>query len=225
MPVGPRRAFILDSILPRVVPSKEGDARWKLLSTTRQAVGTSCALLPRFVAKELGVHDANAADGLLDYGLATMRNAALKESAWRHCVPGSDTRPQPGDFYMLCTGGALHASGCNCVFTMPSRSDIAAIYREFKNDAAKIQNALQNRFYRHYKGAKIEHIGIIRSAEGGIWTTADTGQGAGQEAKEVMRTWDGATGMLRGELDGVGGRPMRFLCGWLDVDNYPFVNH
>lgn len=225
MPVGTRRAFILDSILPRVVPSREGDSRWKLLSTTKQTVGTSCALLPRFVAKELGVHDSNATDGLLDYGLATMRNAALKENAWRHCQPGSDKRPQPGDFYMLCTGGALHASGCNCIFAMPSRSEITGIYREFKNDAAKIQNALQNRFYRRYKGAKIEHVGIIKSAEGGIWTTADAGQGAGQECKEVQRTWDGTTGMLRGELDGVGGRPMRFLCGWLDVDNYPFVNH
>lgn len=132
MPVGPRRAFILDPILPRVVPSREGDSRWKLLSTTKQTVGTSCALLPRFVAKEPGVHDQDAADGLLDYGLATMRNAALKQNAWRHCQPGSDRRPRPGDFYMLCTGG---------------------------------------------------------------------------------------------ELDGVGGRPMRFLCGWLDVDNYPFVNH
>jgi hypothetical protein len=48
------------------VPSREGDRRWPLLSTTKQTVGTSCALLPRFVAKELGVHDANATDGLPD---------------------------------------------------------------------------------------------------------------------------------------------------------------
>jgi hypothetical protein len=154
-----------------------------------------------------------------------MRNAALTANAWRHHLPGSDSRPQPGDFYMLCTGGASHATGCNCVFTLPSRSETAAIYREFKNDAAKIQDALQKRYHRHYKGAKIEHVGIIKSAEGGIWITADTGQGAGQECKEVQRSWDATTGMLRGELDGVGGRPMRFLCGWLDVESYPFVKH
>jgi hypothetical protein len=225
MLVGPRRTYIINSILPRVVPSQQGDNRWKLLTTTAQTVGTSCALLPRFVANELGVHSANASDGLLDYGLATMRNAGIKAGAWRHYTPGSDRRPNPGDLYMLCTGGALHASGCNCLVPLPSKPEVLAIRREFNNDAAKIQKALQDRYYRLYTGSKIEHVGVIKSAQGGTWITADAGQGAGQECREVQRTWNAATGMLRGEMDGHGGRPMRFLCGWLDVDNYPFMNH
>jgi hypothetical protein len=227
MPVGTRRTYIMDSILPRVVPSRQGDARWALLTTTVQTVGTSCALLPRFVAQQLGVHPSNEKDGLLDYGLVTIRNAGIKAGAWRHFTPGNTKRPMPGDFYLLCTGGARHETGCNCVFELPTTAQVAAIRREFNNDAAKVQAALQSRYYSRNKGARIEHVGVIRRPEGDVWTTADSGQGAAtaQECRDVHRGWDQASGQLRGELDGVGNRPLRFLCGWLDVDNYPFVNH
>jgi hypothetical protein len=82
----------------------------------------------------------------------------------------------------------------------------------------------------------IEHVGIIVSAEGTLWKTADAGQPGGQilvngvpkniqAAKYCDRKFDTATGLLVGEFDGKGGRPMRRLCGWVDVDKFPFLKY
>jgi hypothetical protein len=226
-PVGPRRDYIVNSLLPQVVPSAQGDKRWEKMSTTKQTVGTSCALLPRFVAQDLGVHPSNEKDGLLDYGLATIRNAGIKAGAWRHFTPGSDKRPLPGDIYMLCTGGSRHQTGCNCVFEMPTAAQVNQIRRDASNDAAKVQRLLQERFYSKNKGAAIMHVGIIVKPAGNLWKTADAGQGSASHPKcdYVFRVCDATTGQLGGEVNAAGDRPLRFLCGWLDVDNYPFVNH
>jgi len=46
-----------------------------------------------------------------------------------------------------------------------------------------------------------------------------------QAAKYCDRKFDTATGLLVGEYDGKGGRPMRRLCGWMDVDKFPFLKY
>lgn len=208
-----RRDDILNRIIPMVVPSVYPEEKFKKLDKWKPGDKyTTCGALPTFVARQLGVPEANAKDGLLDYGLLTMRNAAITAGAWVH--HNTEARafaarigmldqcrmPKPGDFYMLCSG-IRHESGCNC-WASPK-----------KGDEGK------------YRGGGIEHVGIIKQIISPTqWLTADAGQTKGgmQAADYVSRTFDPVTGFMTGEV-GREGRPMRRLCGWLDVDQYPFL--
>lgn len=62
----------------------------------------------------------------------------------------------------------------------------------------------------------IDHVGVIVSASGSTWETADAGQGTllEQQAAYVNREYDSGAVTLGGPL---GGRP---LAGWLDIDAY-----
>jgi hypothetical protein len=206
-----RRRYVLDVIVPQVVPSSYGDAKFKLIDAN-WAPGkgyTTCGGLTSHVTNQLGVTPKLIAEGIIGSGLASLRDAALKQNAWVHHdltlrnlatgmnLEGSMNRPKPGDLYMLCSGEeSSHKTFCNHLST-------------------KV----------HGRVAKIEHVGVIISAQGTVWKTADAGQPNGnvQCAKYCDRTFNPATGLLTGEYDGKGGRPMRRLCGWLDIDKYPFT--
>lgn len=60
---------------------------------------------------------------------------------------------------------------------------------------------------------KFQHVGIIVSAEGSEWITADGGQGDGYQGGFVKRTFEGS-----GEMTGEFGNKAR-LKGWVDLDN------
>ena len=209
-----RRDTILDHIIKEVVPSYYPDAKFKRIDANwKPGAGyTTCGALPTFVAKALKVRPENEKDGLLDYGLASMRNAGIRAGAWIHhdmtlrklaAGMGMSEQmrlPKPGDFYMLCSGDR-HDAGCN---------HIAPVKKEELHK---------------YRGGTIEHVGIIVSTNGTTWKTADAGQSNGnlQCALYVDRTFDPVTGFMTGEQNRQG-KPMRRLCGWLDVDAYPFLD-
>lgn len=203
MTLSARRKKILQVILPAVVPSRYGSAAFRRIDAgwAPGKAHTTCGGLPALVARELGLAPEVKKEGLGIGGLAGMRSAAVMRRAWRHNAmkPGSSERPKPGDFYLLCSG-PRHDLGCNCVApTDPEKSYL-------------------------YKGAKVEHVGIIVDATGTLWKTADAGQGNSavtQEALYVMRNFNPFTGFMTGEANRLG-KPMRRLCGWLDVDAYPF---
>ena len=208
-----RRRYVLDVIVPQVVPSAYGDAKFKLIDAN-WAPGkgyTTCGGLPAHVANQLGVTGKSRADGITGSGLTSMRDAGIKAGAWVHHdvtlrtlasgmnLETSMNRPKPGDFYMLCSGDiSRHNSFCNHLSTKA-----------------------------YGRGAAVEHVGVIVNSTGNVWKTADAGQPSGdvQAALYCDRTFNPSTGLLVGEYDGKGGRPMRRLCGWLDIDKYPFLKY
>lgn len=207
MALSARRERILKVILPPVVPSAyPSEAFSKIDKNWKPGAGyTTCGGLPTYVAKQLGITPALEKEGLGLFGLATIRNAGIKQGAWRHhdmklrtlanAMHLEMARPRQGDFYMLCSGDR-HDTGCNC---------IAPVKKEE---------------YHKYRGAKVEHVGVIIDASSNVWKTADAGQ-PGESAQYVTRTFDPVSGFMTGEANREG-KPMRRLCGWLDVDAYPF---
>jgi len=71
------------------------------------------------------------------------------------------------------------------------------------------------------KGGIITHVGVIVSADGDTWQTADAGQGTriNQAVAFVNRAYDDDRGTL-GPPDGMTAPP-RYLTGWLDIDREP----
>lgn len=207
-----RRRHVLGIIVPQVVPSTYGDAKFKRIdSKWKPGAGyTTCGGLPSHVANQLGVTEKCKAQGILGSGLTSMRDCAIMQNAWVHndlarffandaITGGTANRPKPGDLYMLCSGeDSAHKTNCVCLST-------------------KTKGRL----------AAVEHVGVIVSARGTLWKTADAGQNNGpvQCARYCDRTFNPATGWLTGESDGKGGKPMRRLCGWLDIDKYPFIKY
>lgn len=206
-----RRRQIVNVMLPRMKDACIGDPRFKEIDTHwfKGCGYTTCGGLPSYVATQLGLQPQVARDGLNSSGLASMRNAAIMAGAWHHngttlrnigSAMGLETaRPKPGDFYMLCSGDR-HDAGCNAI--CPTKNE--ELYK--------------------YKGAAIEHVGVILSSSGSVWRTMDAGQSGPltQCVREMVRNFDAATGFMTGET-GRAGKPMRRLCGWLDVDKYPFL--
>ena len=214
--LSPRRRRILMQIVPSVVPSHYGQRAFKNIDAgwAPGAGYTTCGGLPALVGTRLGVNLAMRLEGMGGGGLLSMRNAALKRGAWVHACrhenaphgraiaapPG--TLPKPGDLYMLCSGPG-HDRGC----CLPQRT------KEGDPTPAAL-------------GAKIEHVGVIVEARAGEdWSTADAGQGNAtfQMAVYMQRRYSPVTGYMTGEATAAG-RPMRRLCGWVDVDRYPFLD-
>ena len=208
-----RRKRILEQILPEVVPSAYGDAKFTRLDKNwKPGAGyTTCGALPTFVAERIGMAPHIAREGLGRYGLSSMRDGGILRGAWRHhnmvlrslgaAMGLEPARPRPGDFYLLCSGDG-HDTGCCTIYPSDPKKEW------------------------QYKGAKVEHVGVIVDASGGIWTTADAGQPGpnnGQAALYVKRNFDATTGFMTGEANRAG-KPMRRLCGWLDVDAFPFAD-
>ncbi len=198
-----RRERTLRRIVPTVVPSVYGSKAFRSIDANWEPGKgyTTCGGLPAYVAQQLGVTLAQRKQGIGSYGLAGLRNAGIINRAWVHVSTRDRTlqhrRPRPGDFYMLCSGGK-HEYGC-CRIAPPDGSN------------------------KPYLGAKVEHVGVIVDAETALWKTADAGQGYPiQEAKYVLRHFNSATGEMTGEQNRQG-RPMRRLCGWLDLDAFPFL--
>lgn len=214
MTLSRRRRRILDAIVPSVVPSASGTPTFRKIdaSWVPNAGYTTCGGLPAYVAGRLGLLPAGAATRIdTGAGLAGMRNAGIATGSWVHngtaerrraIMAGRPVpRPRPGDFYLLCSGSAeRHEAGCNCIAPV-------------KPEEAK-----------NYRGATVEHVGIIVSAEENLWRTADAGQGNQQVqfARYVWRQFNPATQQITGESDKFG-KPMRRLCGWIDVDRFPFL--
>lgn len=209
MELSRRRQKILQIILPQVVPSAYGSKAFKRIDAgwAPGAGYTTCGGLPAFVARQLGLDAAGEKTGIGIGGLAGMRNAGIVTKSWVHNgtaerrnAGAAAMRPKPGDFYLLCSGDSgRHESGCNCI--SPVRPED----------------------YHKWRGAKVEHVGVIVSAEGQFWKTADAGQGGSQQqmALYVYRQFHPVTQQITGESDKYG-KPMRRLCGWLDVDRFPF---
>jgi hypothetical protein len=64
--------------------------------------------------------------------------------------------------------------------------------------------------------AYITHVGVILSAEGNQWVTADMGQGSGYSGKiDVKREYRPADNTLTGEK-----KDWRPVYGWIDIDAY-----
>lgn len=214
--LSPRRRRILMQIVPSVVPSYAGTPAFRNIDAG-WAPGkehTTCGGLPAPVASRLGVTTAMRLEGIAGGGLTSLRNAALKRGAWVHACrhagayhgraiaapPG--TLPKPGDLYMLCSGPG-HDRGC-CLPQRVADTDPwpAAV------------------------GAKVEHVGVVVDpSPSGLWLTADAGQGNSQMqmALYVSRQYRRGMGTMTGEVV-VTGRPMKRLCGWVDVDRYPFLD-
>lgn len=206
-----RRRQIVNVILPPMKDVCIGNPKFRNIDSgwTVGCGYTTCGGLPAYVARELGLQPQVAKDGLNIGGLVGMRNAAIKAGAWFHNETIVRTigrgmgleprRPKPGDFYLLCSGDR-HDAGCNCI----SPEKPAEQYL--------------------YKGATVEHVGVIVDSNGPVWKTMDAGQNgpATQCVRLMSRNFDAATGFMTGEA-GRAGKPMRRLCGWLDVDAYPFV--
>lgn len=70
-------------------------------------------------------------------------------------------------------------------------------------------------------GSGYAHVGVIESADGSTWTTADAGQGPrlSPRAEYVERTYDPATNLLTRADDP---SSARVLVGWIDLDRWPF---
>ena len=81
-----RRRHVLGIIVPEVVPSTYGDAKFKRIdSKWKPGAGyTTCGGLPSHVANQLGVTEKCKAQGILGSGLASMRDAAMMQNAWVH---------------------------------------------------------------------------------------------------------------------------------------------
>ncbi len=64
----------------------------------------------------------------------------------------------------------------------------------------------------------VAHTGVILSADGNVWTTADAGQGPREKprAERVQRAYDAA------DLTLSRGADRRKLLGWIDLDAWPF---
>lgn len=209
--LSPRRRRIICEIIPSVVPSTYGSAAFREIDGNYApgAGYTTCGGLPALVAQHLGVSLEQRKQGMGGYGLTGVRNAAIRNGCWVHAgdCPGNaavtsaplGTRPRPGDIYILCSGSG-HDFGC------------CTLQRETEQDP-----------FPAHAGAHVEHIGIIvdPSCEP-LWVTADAGQGSDvQYADYIHRKYDSTTGYMTGE-QGREGKPMRRLCGWVDVDRYPF---
>lgn len=209
--LSPRRRRILMEILPQVVPSVWGQPAFKRIDANwKPGAGyTTCGGLATFVAQQLGITPQMKKEGMGAFGLTGMRNAAIRRGCWVHtgrtrAHPGPQAvapRPKPGDIYLLCSGKG-HDFGC-CTLQKEKDSDP----------------------WPKILGARVEHIGVIVEAEGNLWTTADSGQSVGtaQAALYVRRHYNEATGRLTGEQEPKG-RPLRRLCGWIDIDRYPYVD-
>lgn len=212
--LSPRRRKILCEILPEVVPSHYGTAAFREIDGGwKPGAGyTTCGGLPALVARRLGVTAEMRNEGMGGYGLTGLRNGALRRGAWVHassrpghgqymCAPAG-TLPQPGDMYLLCSGEG-HDFGC------------CTIQREKESDP-----------WPRFNGATVEHVGIVVDTGCScLWVTADAGQGGSQmqTAEYVLRNYDSGSGHMTGE-QGRDGKPMRRLCGWVDVDRYPFLD-
>ena len=206
-----RRQRVLMQILPQVVPSTYGQPAFSRIDKNwKPGAGyTTCGGLPTFVADQLGVTPEMKKEGMGAYGLTGVRNAAIRRGCWVHTgrtraqptLSCDRPMPRPGDIYILCSGRG-HDFGC------------CTIQKEKETDP-----------WPAILGAKVEHIGIIVEARDNLWVTADAGQSVGpaQAALYVRRHYNAATGLLTGEQEPKG-RPLRRLCGWVDVDRYPFVD-
>lgn len=209
--LSPRRQRILGELLPQVVPSSYPSAAFKEIDSKWEpgAGYTTCGGLVGYVANALGVTRQMRQEGMGAWGLTGMRNAAIMRGCWVHAsdacglepgvTPSNGGRPQPGDFYMLCSG-AGHDYGCCCI----------------QDDHTPVR--------KH--GANVDHVGVI--VDTGcecLWITADAGQseGTAQAAQYVVRQFNADTGYMTGEASREG-KPMRRLCGWVDIDRYPFMD-
>lgn len=102
--LSPNRAKVF-AALARVVPSAYGDARFAELAPDykpddeRVAQGfTTCAYLPAYVGKAIGVATR--------YGTEALRTVGRAHGAW--VEPGGNRRPRPGDLYATQDGsGAI----------------------------------------------------------------------------------------------------------------------
>jgi hypothetical protein len=209
--LSPRRRRILLEILPQVVPSVYGEAAFRRIDANwKPGSGyTTCGGLPTFVAQQLGVTAQMKKEGMGSYGLTGMRNAAIRRGCWVHtgrtganpALSCDRPMPRPGDIYILCSGRG-HDFGC------------CTVQKDKDTDP-----------WPKVLGAKVEHIGVIVEAAGNFWLTADAGQSVGtsQAALYVRRHYNAVTGNMTGEQEPKG-RPLRRLCGWIDVDRYPFAD-
>lgn len=206
-----RRRRIICEILPAVVPSTYGSAAFSEIDANYKpgAGYTTCGGLPALVARHLGVSLEQRKEGMGGFGLVGMRNGAIRRGAWVHAggTPGNvgvtaaplGATPKPGDLYVLCSGAGHHFGCCT-------------LQRETDKDP-----------FPQHLGAAVEHVGVIVDTDcNALWITADAGQGSGvQYADYILRQYDDTTGYMTGEVSREG-KPMRRLCGWVDVDRYPF---
>lgn len=97
-----RRKFVLDTLLPDVLPSKYGEAKFTKLTfgLTKDNPNvtpgyTTCGSLPMYIARMLNDKVISGTNGL--------RTAGQSKNAW--IIADGSARPRPGDLYALLNQG------------------------------------------------------------------------------------------------------------------------
>lgn len=183
------RTRAIKEIIPMVVPSMVGDAKFSLFQSKEKVEQrlkenpnfTTCGALPAWYFEKLGLHKS-----LSSYGLSSVRDDAIRLGCWRandhfHAMLYEQTygvkrRPLPGDVYIL--------SG------KESEKEITHI--------GIIINSSGNRWWT---------------------ADAGQGEKTLQQAWYVPRSYKEDTRQLDGETySNDPKRPMRRIIGWVDIE-------
>lgn len=231
-----RRKKVLFHILPKVLGATfkdgAGDAKWTELGAgynptseiardkqivmlaAKQGIKpklgahtTTCGSLPRYVAKQLGIPQ----EVIRNTGKAKLKDGSIVAVGSLQSGGTEGVRIAAKPYNAWRTHGTL----MNAMFASVG---MGADHRPLPGD-----------FYALCSGTDpdnhIEHVGIVLECNGTNWLTADCGQGQwpDQSCIKVRRQYDPATCQLTGEMTSGLVRNKRLLCGWVDIDAYPFL--
>ena len=191
--------------LRALMPCRLGDRKWDVIEpgSARQVadgqyakVGTSCGLLPGFVARYAGA---------VPHGLpfeGAQRNREMQAYLERRSLAGTTAGRTRG----LRDGSWIKADGTR----LPRPGDI---YGLLDRDAKGV--APSNR-----DTDDIGHVGVVLRATPTSWETADLGQGNGWEGNITVREYHAGAGELFGQANLPGLTKFRVVAGWIDAERY-----
>ena len=177
-------------------PRRKGVTKWDSISgSLEKFAGTSCGSLPQFVTMFLGAEPLRKGKG--------SDAKAMEDYMKVRSLSGTNAVRTKGLKYGAWVDAAPGLR--------PKMGDIYALLG--RNDAG-------DRLTKRDTDG-IAHVGVILTAQGTNWTTADLGQGDGFAGKiDVARPYIEDGGLLYGEVKQGGKDHYRVLAGWVDIDRY-----